>query len=66
MAAVAAVVLAPAVGAHAASGSKRVPGGNGSADSWSGSLDNMFSFGSPSSKRLMLNPNTGEPIRSSR
>ncbi len=44
-------------------GGKRL--GNGSADSWSGSLDNMFSFGSPSSKRLLLNPSTGEPIRSS-
>lgn len=37
--------------------------GNGSADSWSGSLSNMFQFRRPSSTRLLLNPNTGEPTR---
>ena len=42
-------------------GGKRL--GNGSADVWSGSLNNMFSFLHAASGRLLLSPNTGEPIR---
>ena len=40
-------------------GGKRL--GNGSADVWSGSLNNMFSF-LHAAGRLLLSPNTGEPI----
>jgi phospholipase C len=38
--------------------------GNGAADSWSGPLDNMFDFSHANSARLILNPKTGEPVRS--
>jgi phospholipase C len=34
--------------------------GNGSADSWSGTLNNMFDFSHPHNGPLILNPSTGE------
>jgi phospholipase C len=36
--------------------------GDGSFDAVSGSLDGMFDFSRPSSPRLFLNPDTGEPV----
>jgi phospholipase C len=34
--------------------------GNGAADTWSGTLDNMFDFSKPNAHRLFLDPSTGE------
>ena len=39
-----------------------VPGG--SADAWTGSLDNMFNFSHPTDTKLFLDPMTGEPMDS--
>jgi phospholipase C len=35
--------------------------GNGSADSWSGTLSNMFDFSTANDQRLFLDPAGGEP-----
>jgi phospholipase C len=40
-------------------GGQRIPGG--SADTWAGSIANMFDFAHPNGGRLFLDPNTGEP-----
>ena len=40
--------------------------GDQSFDEQAGSLVNLFEFGSPSAKRLFLNPTTGEPIEGPR
>ena len=40
-------------------GGARIPGG--SADTWAGSIANMFDFSHHSDGRLLLDPNTGEP-----
>jgi phospholipase C len=37
--------------------------GNGSDDSWTGTLNNMFDFSHPSGGPLWLDPSTGEPAR---
>ncbi len=41
---------------------ERIPGG--SADTWGGSITNMFDFSHPHGARLFLNPTTGERVES--
>ena len=45
-------------------GSQRI--GNGSADSWTGTIQNMFDFSRHSDRRLFLDPTTGQPVPAAR
>ena len=40
-------------------GGQRIPGG--SADTWAGTISNMFDFSHPNGNRLFLDPSSGEP-----